>query len=96
MHTKHSSIHHRPQTQIIENITTISPNVTAPILPLAFIVESVNLSDLSGFMISTDEGDTIRIPDFKEEEEKECLDGIETSIDKVACDTRNISWVWAR
>jgi hypothetical protein len=84
MHTKHPPIHHRPQTQIVKYITTISPHVTTSIFPLTLVVESVDLGDLTRFMITPYEGYTIWIADFEEKEEQECFDGIEASINEVA------------
>ena len=74
MHTKDPPIHDCSQTKIIEHFTTISPHRCAPKFPQTLVVESVNLSDLTGFVITPDEGYTIWITDFEGEEEEEGLD----------------------
>ena len=84
MHTEDPSIHYGPQTQIIKDITAISPNIAQPVLPLALVVETVDLGDLPRFMISADEGDPIGISNFEKQKEEECFDRIEAAVDKVA------------
>lgn len=86
MHTKHSSINHCSQTQIIKNITTIPPNINAPVFSLTFIVESIYLGDLARFVITADESDSIWITDFEEKKKEERLNGVETAVDEVACE----------
>ena len=43
-----------------------------------------NLGNLSRFVVPSDESDAIRVPDFVCQEEKECLDRVVASIDKVS------------
>jgi hypothetical protein len=66
MNAKHPSIDYRPQSQIIKYITAITPDVPRPVFPLTFIVESVHLGYLAGFVIPADEGDAVWVADFEE------------------------------
>jgi len=89
MYTEYPSIHHSAQAQVIENITTISPNIARPIFPLTLVVKAVNLGDLSGLVITSDQGDSVGIPDFEEKKEYESLNGVEASINKVTWETQS-------
>lgn len=86
MHTEHSPIDDRPQTHIIEHFTTIPPNARTSILFHAFVVEPVHLCDLSRFVVPSNQGHSIGVADFEREEEEECFDGVEPSINVVACE----------
>jgi len=50
---------------------------------LTFVVKAIHLGDLTGLVVSTDEGDTFGVADLEGEKEEEGLYGVETSIDKV-------------
>lgn len=54
MHAKDPSIDDSSQTQIIEYIAAIPPDVCAPKLALTLVVETVDLGDLSRFVIAPD------------------------------------------
>jgi hypothetical protein len=56
------SINYGRQTKIIKNLGTIPPHCDASILPKAFIIKPIYLSDLSGFMVTTYKCNTIWIP----------------------------------
>lgn len=66
MHAKHPPIHDSSQTQVIKHVTTIPPDVDASVFSLTFIVETVDLSDLTGFVVAADEGYSIGVADFEE------------------------------
>lgn len=61
----------------------LPPNIHRPKLSQAFIVESVNLCDLSALVVSTNQCDAIGITNLEREQKKECLDRVEAAIDKV-------------
>ena len=46
----------------IEDLTAGFPDGGVAVFLLAFFVEAVDLGDLSGFVVPTDEGDAVRIP----------------------------------
>ena len=83
MNTKDSSIHNSRKSEIIKDFTTPPPNMTTSILPLTLVVESIDLRYLSRFVVTTYEGDTIRISNFESEEEQKCFDRVKAAIDKV-------------
>ena len=85
MDTKYTAVNDRTESQIIKYFATVAPDVCWTILALTLVIETVDLSDLSGLVITTDEGDAVWIADFVRKQEEECLDRVEPSIDKVTC-----------
>lgn len=67
MHAEHPSIHDGAETQIVEHVTAVSPDVARSVLSLTLVVKAVNLRDLARFMIPPDERDPVRVPDFEEQ-----------------------------
>jgi hypothetical protein len=57
MHAEDAVINDCSQRHVVEYISTIAPNIQRSILPQTLIVEAVDLSDLSAFVVSSDEGD---------------------------------------
>lgn len=50
---------------------------------MTLVIKAIHLSDLTGLVVSTDEGDAFGVTDFEGEKEEESLYRVETSIDKV-------------
>lgn len=57
----------------IEKISIIFPHICIAILPEALIVKAINLSNLSGLVISSENSDPILESDFESDEESDCL-----------------------
>jgi len=57
------------QGQVVEKISEILPYICIAILSETFVVKSVNLGNLPGLVISTEDCDPLRITDFKNNEE---------------------------
>ena len=64
MNTKNAIVYNSSQRQVIEYISAVSPDVQRAVLPKTFIVKSINLSDLSAFVVASDESDQIGIAHF--------------------------------
>jgi hypothetical protein len=80
MNTKHFAIHDSTQSQKVKHLTTISPHTRTPIFPHTFIVETVDLGDLTRFVVPSDKGDAIWITNFQGEEEEKGFNRVETSV----------------
>ena len=52
------------QGQVVEDFRAISPDVDAPVLPKTLVVEAVDLRDLAGLVVATDESDAVGVPDL--------------------------------
>lgn len=84
--------HNRTKRQVIENLTTISPNIGGSVFAQTLIVESVDCCDLTGFVVTTDERHAVWVADFEAEEEEEGFKGVETAVDEVA--HKEVIGVW--
>jgi len=51
--------------QIIEAVSEILPNIRIPVFSQTFIEKSINLGDLPTFVISSEDGDSFRISNYK-------------------------------
>ena len=84
MHRKYLPLDDGTETQIIEDLRTVAPHVDAPVFAQALVIEAVYLGDLSGFVVSADEGDSVGVADFQGEEEEEGFDGVVAAVYEVA------------
>ena len=84
MNAEHPSIHDSAKRKVVEDLTTPSPDVTAPVLPLAFVIEAVHLRDLSRLVVAAYEGHAFGVADFEGEKKEEGFDAVEPAIHKVA------------
>lgn len=72
------------QGQVVEEIGEEFPNIGVAILSQALVVETVNLCYLTGFVVSSENCDALRIPDFEGNEEGDSLNGVIPSINVVS------------
>ena len=75
--------------EVVKDVAAVAPDVCAPVLALALVVEAVDLGDLPRLMVAADEGDAIRVADLEQEQEEKRLDRVEAPVDKVALETRS-------
>mmetsp|Transcript_36448 Transcript_36448/g.35301 ORF Transcript_36448/g.35301 Transcript_36448/m.35301 type:complete len:236 (+) Transcript_36448:293-1000(+) len=52
----------------VEQVREVLPHRRRPILPLAFRVEAVDLGDLSGFVVASEQSDPLGVAEFEEHE----------------------------
>lgn len=52
------------ERKVIEQVREVFPNISVTILAKALIVEAINLSDLSRFVISSEDRDALRVSNF--------------------------------
>lgn len=69
--------------KVVEKIGEVFPYVCIAVLSKTLIVETVHLSDLTGFVVAAEDSDALRVADFESNEESNCLNGIITSINVV-------------
>ena len=70
--------------QVVEEICEVFPDISVSVLPQALIIETVDLSDLTGLVISTKYGDSILVADLKTDQEGDCLDGVVPTINIIS------------
>lgn len=59
--------------KVVEEVGEVFPNVCVAVLSKTFIVETVDLGDLSGFMISSKDGDSGWISDLESDKKCDCF-----------------------
>lgn len=64
MHTKDAVINDGRKTQVIKNLAAISPHIGGAELLETFVVETIDLGDLSRLMVASDKSDSIRVSDL--------------------------------
>ena len=65
-------------------MTAAFPDGGVAVLLLALFVKPVNLGDLAGFVVATNQGDAVGIADFEAEEEGEGFETKVTTVNEVA------------
>ena len=83
MHTENFVINNSSESQVVENVCTVSPNVDRAELPKTLIVEAVDLCDLPALVVSPDEGYSLWVSDLECHEEQECLHRVGSSVNEV-------------
>lgn len=68
----------------IEEVGEVFPHVRVAVLSKAFVVKSIDLRDLAGLVISSEDSDTLGITDLKAHKERDRLDGVVATVDIVA------------
>lgn len=72
--------------KVVEKVCEVLPYVGIAILSEALVVEAVDLSDLAGFVVTTEDCDSLRVSDLEGNEEGNGFDRVVTSINIVAWD----------
>ena len=71
--------------EIVEEVGEVFPNISVAVFAQALVVKPVDLCDLAGFMISSENGDTLGVTDLKTDKESDRLDRVVTTVDVVTC-----------
>ena len=71
--------------KVVEEVSEVFPDIRIAVFPQAFVVEAVDLSDLSGFVVAAEDGDAVRVADLEGDEERYGLDGIVATVYIVSC-----------
>jgi len=67
----------------VENLAAGLPDRRVAVLLLTLLVETVDLSNLAGFVVTSDEGDLIRVHCLKAHQQGECLQAEVATIDEI-------------
>ena len=68
MDTENFVVNNGCEGEIIEDLSAVAPDIDTSILAEAFVVETINLRDLTRFMVSTDQSDAFWVSDLKGEQ----------------------------
>ena len=72
------------EREVVEEICEVFPDISVSVLPQALIVETVDLGDLTGLVISTEYSDSILVADLKTHQEGDSLDGVVPTINIIS------------
>jgi hypothetical protein len=59
--------------KVVEKVGEVFPHVSIAIFAETFVIESIDLCDLSGLVVSTEDGNTVWITDLQGDQKRHCL-----------------------
>jgi hypothetical protein len=74
---------YRSNRQQVEDLSAVLPSVGVTVFLLALIVKAVNLSDLPGFVVSSEESNLVRPSGLERQEIGECLQAVVATVDEI-------------
>ena len=83
MHAEDSFLNEGGEGDVVENLGAISPHINRAVFPETFVVEAIDLRDLSTFVVASDERDAVRVSDFEGEQQQEGLHRVEATVHEV-------------
>ena len=92
MYTEVASLHKCCEGEIVEYIRTHPPHIDRSILAKAFVIKPIDLTDLTRFVITTKERNSIRITNFQCKQQKARFHTIVTSIYIISHEQVGCSW----
>ena len=79
----HLVLNQSGQGEVVEEVGEVSPDVRVAIFPQALVIEAVHLCDLSRFVISAEDSDTVAVTKLEGNEESHGLYRVVTSVDVI-------------
>lgn len=74
METEDLVVNQSSERKVIEEVGEVFPDIGVTVFAEAFVVEAVDLGDLTGFVVSSEDGNTLWVADFERDEERYGLD----------------------
>lgn len=71
------------QRKVVEEVGEVLPDVCVAVFSKALVVEAIDLGDLAGFVVSSENGYALGVSDLEGDEEGNGLDGIVTSVNVI-------------
>lgn len=71
------------QWKVVEEVGKVFPDIGIAVFSKTFVVEAVYLGNLSGFVVATQDGDTVTVSHFESYEQCNGLDRVVASVDVV-------------
>ena len=72
------------ESQIVKDVGAVPPHIDGSILPQAFVVEAIHLSNLPALVISSDKRNSFGVPNLEGQQKQESLHGVVAAIDEVS------------
>ena len=80
MNTEYLLIDDGCDGQEIKDFSEGAPDIEGPVFFDALIIEAIDLGDEPGLVVSSEEGDSVFVPDFQGQQQQECFDAISASV----------------
>lgn len=90
MQTKDLVVDKRCKRQVVEQVGKVLPNIGVAVFAKALVVEAVHLCDLARLVVSTEDGDTLRVTDLERDKKSDRLYRVVTSVYIVACCAKSL------
>lgn len=71
--------------EVVEEVGEVFPDIGIAVFAQALVVKTVDLCNLAGFVISSENGDTLGVTDLKTDKESDGLHRVVTTVDVVTC-----------
>lgn len=78
------SLHNGSKRQVIKQLSEHLPHIVIFILAHALIIESVILSNASGFMVTPEDSESLFVAYLDAEQQTHCFEGIVATVDIIA------------
>ena len=69
--------------KVVEEIGEIFPDIGVAVFAQTFVVKSIDLCNLAGFVVSTENSDTLGVTDLKADEERDRFNRVVTTVDVI-------------
>lgn len=73
-------LHDCGERQVIEQLSEAFPDIRVAVFAGALIIEAVDLSDLAGLMVASEDGDAVFVPDLECDEKGDGFYGVVSCI----------------
>lgn len=84
MQTENLVFDESSEGEVVEEVGEVFPHVGIAVFAQALVVEPIHLGDLTGLVVPTEDGNTLRVADLQAHQQGHCLDRIVATIDVVA------------
>lgn len=84
MDTKYGIVNDGSQRKIVKYVSAVPPNIQRTIFPKALVIETIDLSNLPTFVISSDKSYHVGISYFIGQQQQESFYAIKTTIHEIS------------
>jgi hypothetical protein len=80
MKTENLVIDQGSEGEVVKEVGEILPDISVSVFAKTFVVETVDLGDLTGLVVSSEDGDSLRVSDLEGDEKSDGLNRVVTSV----------------